>query len=197
MTHLAYSLVTPSCAHTSPQALSVADPVFQLGLLYIAETPAVVDGAGVRDFTSVSKPPPVTWTIYSCSRLGSFCAGAFVEPGCLPSESISSVTAAPYDVALSNFEPLSEQRYRRCRVGLLHRIFGTTDTATRLQSPSGRIGYPRPTKRSPLPRGTNPGMHLNWIAYTRRIGRLNVVSGWRLRISNAAASSPGSCRRSR
>ena len=66
--------------------------------------------------------------------------------------------------------------------GFSHRIFGTTDTAARLQSPSARTGCPRPTKRSPRPRGTNPGMHLNWIAYTRRIGRLNVVSGGRLRI---------------
>ncbi len=113
------SLVTPSGAYTSSRTLSVADPAFQLGLLYIAQTPAVVDGAGGTRLTSVSKPPPVTGTIYICSRLGSFCAGTFLEPGCLPSKSISSDRATPYDVAVASFGTLFEPMHRRCRVGLL------------------------------------------------------------------------------
>ena len=67
----------------------------------------------------MSKPPPVTGTIYICSRLGSFCGGAFLQPGCPPSKSISSVWATPYDVAVSSLETPFEPMYRRCRVGLL------------------------------------------------------------------------------
>ncbi len=43
------SPVTPGGGYTASRRVSVADPAFQLGLLYIAHTPAVVDSAGGRD----------------------------------------------------------------------------------------------------------------------------------------------------
>ncbi len=116
------SLVTPSGVYTSSRTLSVADPVFQLGLIYIyIYSPDPSRGRRRRgDETYIGVQTASGYRDY----LHLFAAGQFLRRYVcgtrMPAVEIDLISQGrPYDIAVANFETLFEQRYRRCGVGLL------------------------------------------------------------------------------